>query len=107
MADPDAVFFEVQTPFDFCVRVSQTYWDLIVGFKHPAMRGREAEVIEVLRDPDEVRQSRKDKNVYLYYRRQNEKRWICAVVRRLNGDGFLITTYPTNAIKEGERIWSK
>lgn len=27
--------------------------------------------------------------------------------KRLNGDGFLITTYPTDAIKEGERIWSK
>ncbi len=32
-------------------------------------------------------------------------RWICAVVKRLNGEAFLITTYPTDAIKEGEPIW--
>ena len=34
-------------------------------------------------------------------------RWICAVAKRLDGEGFLITTYPTEAIKEGEQVWSK
>jgi hypothetical protein len=34
-------------------------------------------------------------------------RWVCAVAKRLNEDGFLITTYPTDAIKEGERIWPR
>jgi hypothetical protein len=32
---------------------------------------------------------------------------LCVVTKRLNGEDFLITTYPTDAIKEGERIWSK
>jgi hypothetical protein len=31
-------------------------------------------------------------------------RWLCAVVKQLTGEGFLITAYPTDAIKEGERI---
>ena len=30
-----------------------------------------------------------------------------AVAKRLNGEGFLITAYPTDAIKEGEQIWVK
>jgi hypothetical protein len=29
------------------------------------------------------------------------------VTRRLNGDGFLITAYPTDAIKQGELIWTQ
>ncbi len=30
-----------------------------------------------------------------------------AVTRRLNDEGFLITAYQTDAIKEGESIWHK
>jgi hypothetical protein len=43
----------------------------------------------------------------MFYKLQREKRWICAVARKLNGDGFFITTYPTDAIKEGETVWQK
>jgi len=45
--------------------------------------------------------------VYLFYRLERPKRWLCAVAKRLNGEGFLITAYPTDAIKEGEQIWVK
>jgi hypothetical protein len=27
------------------------------------------------------------------------------VVKRLDGDGFLITAYPCDKVKEGNRIW--
>ena len=69
------------------------------------MGGHEQLVKEVLKNPDEIRRSRSDFNVYLFYKLDQHKRWICAIARRLNGEGFLITTYPTDAIKEGERIW--
>ncbi len=71
------------------------------------MSGREQWVKEVLENSDEIRRSRSDSDVYLFYKLEKTKRWICAVTRRLNGDGFLITTYPTDAIKEGERIWHR
>lgn len=100
------ILFEVPTPLGFTVRVSDDYWTLIVTFKHPVMRGRETDVQGALKQPDEIRQSRNDPTVYLFYRLQRPKRWICAVVKRLNGDGFLLTTFPTDAIKEGELIWS-
>ncbi len=48
-----------------------------------------------------------DPNVYLFYKSEGIRRWVCAVARRLNGDGFLVTTYPTDAIKEGEHLWPK
>nr|WP_317108797.1 hypothetical protein [Chroococcidiopsis sp. SAG 2025] len=43
----------------------------------------------------------------MFYRVRREERWVVAVARRLNGDGFLITAYQTNAIKEGETVWLK
>ena len=45
--------------------------------------------------------------VFLFYSAETPGRWLCAVVKRLKDTGFLITTYPTDAIKEGERVWSK
>ncbi len=101
------IFFEVSTPLGFMVRVSQSYWDVIIRYKHPVMKNREAEVKKVLNNPDEVRRSRKDKDVYLFYKKEKEKRWICAVAKRLKHEGFLITTYPTDTVKEGEIIWTK
>lgn len=55
--------------------------------------------------PHEVRQSKIDTSVYLFYSELRSKRWVCAVAKRLNGNGFLVTAYLTDAIKEGERIW--
>jgi hypothetical protein len=100
------ILFEVLTPLGFIVRVSGNYWTLIVTIKHPVMRGRETDVQNTLKQPDEIRQSRNDPTVHLFYKLERPKRWICAVVKRLNGDGFLITTFPTDAIKEGQLIWS-
>jgi hypothetical protein len=71
------------------------------------MRAREAVVQGVLQTPDEVRRSRGDPTVLLFYRVEQPGRWLCAVAKRLNGEGFLITTYPTDTIKEGEQIWSR
>lgn len=101
------VLFEVQTPLGFRVRVTRSYWQLIVTVKHPVMTGREMEVQATLTNPDEVRQSRQDPAVYLFYRSEQVKRWVCAVAKRLDGGGFLITTYRTDMIKEGVPVWPK
>lgn len=103
----DNVLFEILTPLGFRVRVTQAYWELIVTIKHPAMAGRELDVQEALQNPDEIRQSRSDTDVYLFYKPERIGRWVCAVAKQLNGAGFLITAYPTDAIKEGEIIWPK
>ena len=89
------------------VRVAETYWEIIVSNKHPAMKNREAYVQKTLQKPDEIRRSHSDKNVYLFYKREKNKHWICAIAKRLNDEGFLITIYPTDAIKEGEIVWTK
>ncbi len=101
------LLFDVLTPLGFRVRVSRSYWNMITDFKHPAMKGHEKEVKNALGNPDEIRRSKSDANVYLFYKYQHKERWVCAVSRRLNGGGFLITAYPTDTIKAGEKIWPK
>ncbi len=99
------IFFEADTPLGFSVRVTHAYWELIVTVKHPVMAGRELEVQETLKNPDEIRLSRSDSAVYLFYSAERAGRWVCAVAKQLNGEGFLLTTFPTDAIKEGVRVW--
>src|SRR5262245_14092004 len=103
----EEILFEVQTPLGFHVRVTQAYWELIVTIKHPAMEGREKDVQAALQQPSEIRQSKSDPDVYLFYKPERIGRWVCAVAKQLNGKGFLITAYPADAIKEGELIWPK
>lgn len=106
-ASPGELQFEVLTPLGFRVRVTRAYWNLIVTIKHPVMTGREEEVKDTPQNPSEIRQSKSDPNVYLFYKVEGIGRWVCAVSKRLDGDGFLITAFPTDAIKEGELIWPK
>lgn len=101
------LLFRVLTPLSFYVRVTHSYWEYIVTVKHPAMTGRQQDVKGTLQNPDEIRVSRSDSNVYLFYKSEKVSRWVCAVAKRLNGEGFLITTYLTDAIKEGTKIWHK
>ena len=103
----DDSLFEVVTPLGFLVRAHRSHWRMIVSMKHPVMAGREADIRNVLESPDEIRSSRIDPSVYLFYRLEHPKRWICVVARRLDREGFLITAYPTDAIKEGVRVWPK
>ena len=99
--------FEAATPLGFVVRVTRAHRELIVTVKHSVMRGREADVQRVLQTPEEVRRRRGDPTVLLFYRIEQPGRRLCAAAKRRNDEGFLSTTYPTDAIKDGERIWSR
>ncbi len=70
------------------------------------MEGKEKEIIKTLKDPEFIRKSNKDEGVYLYYK-STGNRYICVACKHLNGDGFIITTYMTDRLKEGEEIWRK
>ena len=87
------ILFEVATPLGFSVRTTTDYWQFIVTIKHPIMLNRLADVQATLSDPNEIRLSKADSEVYLFYRYDGAKRWVCA--------------YRTSAIKEGELLWQK
>ena len=103
MGEESQALFEVMTPLGCTVRTTVEYWSLIET-KHPKLRGLVQEIVHVLTSPDQICQSRQDTAVYLFYR-ADQSRLLCAVVKRLDGEGFLITAYPCDRIKEGERVW--
>jgi len=70
------------------------------------MEGKEEEVKRCLSEPAEIRKSSEDPNVFLYYL-ESGAYYICVVARHLNGDGFIITAYITDKIKEGEAVWKR
>lgn len=62
------------------------------------------ELEECLKHPVEVRKSKYDEETRLYYARFKET-YLCAVVQIQ--DGFIMTAYTTDAIKEGEEVWKQ
>ena len=97
--------FNVLTPLGFYIRSTKEWWEYVSTVKHPILEGRLADVIATLSDPLEVRRSTKDPAVLLFYRAE-PPRFLCAVTRKENGEGFLITAYPTDSLKQGEIVWS-
>lgn len=99
--------FDVLTPLGFTVRTSEAYWHKIV-IKHPDIHKGQDQVKLALSEPDQIRRSSRDPEVLLFYRVLGQgRRWLVAVVRRLSGEGFLITAYQTDAVKEGEQLWPR
>lgn len=98
--------FEVMTPLGFVVRTSLTYWQTLLG-KHPDLQGYEVMLVPTLQTPDCIYRSKTDERVFLFYKTVKVKRWLVIVVKRLNGDGFVVTSYQTSAIKKGLLEWSK
>ncbi len=100
------VAFEVTCYLGRQISISENYWDLIITVKHPSMAQCEEQVKETLKNPEQIRRSKKDYTVYLYYKKYDEFHMV-VVCKHLNGTGFIITTYRTDRIKEGEQIWKK
>ena len=73
------------------------------------MRGMREAIIRTLQAPAEVRVSRSDPAVRLFYEFYSHTRiggkWLCVVVKYATNDAFVITAYLTDRLKAGERIW--
>lgn len=98
--------FHVESVTGKDIRTTNGYWRLICEGKHPIIKKYESEVIETLGNPDEIRKSKRDASVYLYYKKYS-KWFICVLVRYLNGDGYIITAYVADKVKKGDVIWKK
>ena len=96
------IYFEVVSYLNKNISITKNYWNKIVQTKHKIIKGKEENVKKALIEPEEIRISKKDSTVFLYYKKIN-KHYICVVVKHLNGDGFIITTYITSKIKIGKK----
>lgn len=99
---PD-LLFTVPTPLGFSIRTTTQYWALIQR-KHPEVVGMETEVQNRLRHPEQVRRSRQDRDVYLFYTHMPPAYSLVVVVKRLDGEGFIATSSLSDKVKEGEMI---
>ena len=100
------IYFEVISRLDKHIRTTESHWNLIVRYKHPEVEGMEKEVQETLIFPESVRISQEDDRVFLYYR-QFGKLFVCVVCKHFESDGFIITCYLTNKVKEGKQVWPR
>jgi hypothetical protein len=101
----DDIFFKIITPLNVEVRTTIDYWQYVINIKHPSMKNKEEKVKDTLKDPDEIRLSKIDEEIYLYYKKLDKL--YCVVAKHIDSEGFLITAYPTDKIKEGDLIWKK
>ncbi len=95
--------FKVSTPIGLNIRTTKGYWDLI-QIKHPEVSDKLALIKEMLKMPDLITKSKIDTSVLLFYKKINNY-WLCAVIKCFEIDGFIITVYFTDKIKEGIKIW--
>jgi hypothetical protein len=83
--------FSVTTPLGVNVRTTPSHWKVIVTIKHPKMADKQEQVKQILQNPLEIRRSKTDRNVYLYYG-EDTPYLICVVARQLNGEGFIVNS---------------
>ncbi len=101
------IYFQCKTPLGIIVRTTKEYWERIVTIKHPSIKKYTSEAKVALRDPDQVRKSKQDKRVHLYYKKIG-KVWICVIADHMSdNEGYIITAYLTDRIKEGEKVYGK
>ena len=101
------VLFSVRTPLGITVRTTKAYWRIITTIKHPSVAKYTKEVQKALNDPDQIRKSKQDPGVHLYYKHIGKIN-ICVVTDHVDKmNGYIITVYLTDRIKEGEQIYVK
>ena len=79
--------------------------------QHPELAGMEEEISRVVQAPVEVRISRSDETVQLFYeyyaRMRVGGKWLCVVVKYPRDNAFVVTAYLTDQLKPGETLWPK
>lgn len=101
------IHFQVKTPHGVLIRTTKEYWQKIITTKHPSIAKYEDKVKETLKDPDEIWRSKQDEEVYLYYKNIG-KLYVCVIIDQVMiNEGYIVTAYLTDRIKEGEQIYVK
>ncbi len=77
--------------------------------QHQEMTDMAQEVERVLQFPTEVRISRSDESVRLFYEFYAKTmvggKWLCVVVKYGAENAFVVTAYLTDRLKAGDTIW--
>jgi len=88
------------------IKILAIGWNNISKIKHPELKNKIFELIKALQNSTQIWESKRDKQVKLYYLKV-KKKYLCAICKHYNKHGFLITAYYTYKIKGDKRIWPK
>lgn len=76
---------------------------------HPEMAGQLENVGEVLKNPDAVTRSLTDRDVEIFYKKFDNtpvsEKHLCVIVKKGFEDLFVVTSYFTDTVKRGEKLW--
>ena len=91
------------------VRLDRERWIHVLS--HPEMNKQRFWIKETLVEPDEVRQSIRSSEVWLFYKFYEKtpvtQKYMLVAVEVLDGEGFIVTAFFTDKIKKGDLIWKK
>ena len=94
--------FEVVDKSGRRIRLTEKQWSHTLR-KHPSLSDYIEEIKETLREPLAITESNSDKDARLYYKYYKHlpspHKYLLVIVKYLNGDGFIISTYFEKSIK--------
>lgn len=94
--------FEVIDKTGKKIRLTKRQWSQVT-MKHPYMSAYLEEMKETVCKPDAITSYSLDENIRYYYRYfkhiKSRNKYLLVVIKYLNGDGFVITSYFENKIK--------
>lgn len=99
----DVLLFNVLSKDGKQIRTHLAYWQHIMDVKHKENTFDVQNLKEVIKDAEFIETNQKDTTIRKYYKTFG-KYIIIAVVKILNGDGFLITCYQTSKKVLKEKI---
>lgn len=94
--------------FKNLVKLTDKQWIHIIK-EHPEIEPYKDRLSEVLIKPDLIKRSKRDKDIFLYYKYYKDiyKGKYLLVVAGTKDKQILLTCYITDRIKEGDIIWKK
>lgn len=79
--------------------------------EHDEMAGQFYKVEETVREPDVVVRSQRDPGVHLYHKHYSTtpvtEKDLLVAIKVTQTDAFVLTSFFTDTIKKGERLWEK
>ena len=104
-----AFVFEIVAYDGKIIRLTEVQW-LHVVFFHPEVEGEQKKLREVLENPEVVvRGATEDTKIYykFYPSTPVASKYLAVVVKVLDREGFIVTSYFTERVRRGEVLWRK
>ena len=99
----------VEDKFGRRIRMTEERWHHILS--HSEMMGQEEKIKETIGEPELLMRSKHDSRVELYYRFYVQtpatEKYLLVAVKVTDEEGFVITSFFTDKIKKGERVWKR